>query len=317
MKVSHLLMGGAAALLAFAFSNCTKDENSNADGKVRFELTDAPIDDPDVQGVFVTVAAVKVDGQEIDGFMGKQTFDLKTYQNGQVKVIGEDNDLRAGTYSDVRLVLDYDQDATGASPGCYILFKNGTKQALKTASTTSNEIKATGTLDVAASQTTAAVFDFDLRKSIAYNNNGVYHFATDSELSSALRLTTRAQTGTIKGEVNDLFGQSGSKIVVYAYKKGTYNASEKQPQGASGIKFKNAVSSAIVGEGGNFTLAFLEAGDYELHFVGYDDANDDGKIEEKGMLVLDILGGLDLNSLRLDASATLQLDLTITGILPF
>ena len=51
-------------------------------GSVNFEMTDAPIDDANVQGAFVTVASIKVDGENYGGFSGKQTIDLLAYQNG-------------------------------------------------------------------------------------------------------------------------------------------------------------------------------------------------------------------------------------------
>lgn len=318
MKVSQFLPGCALALLAFGFSNCTKDENPAGTGKVRFEITDAPTDDPNVEGVFVTVANVKVDGENIDGFMGVQTIDLMAYQNGQVKVIGEENSLAAGTYNDVRLVLDVEKDASGAAPGCYVLLKDGTKQALTLAGGAASEIKAGGTLDVAAEQTSAAVLDFDLRKSIVYGSGvGAYKFVTDSELSNAVQLKMKSGTGTISGHLTDAFsGQAGDKIVVYAYKKGTYSADEALSQGTSGVTFKNAVCSAAADGEGNFTMAFVEKGEYELHFVGYEDTNNDGKLEAKGFLLLDLLGSIDPTGVHVDASATVRLDLSIIGLLP-
>ena len=318
MKVSHFLMGGLAALIAFGFSSCKKDDNPSSTGKVRFELTDGPVDDANIQGVFVTVTAVKVDGSVIDGFMGKQTIDLTAYQDGQVRVLGEDSGLSAGTHNDVRLVLDYAQDASGNAPGCYVLLKNGTKQALNAGANTANEIKVEDALVVAADQTTAAVFDFDLRKSVTYNSGATqYKFVTDSELASSVRLVTRTESGMISGTCSDPLHLAGSKIIVYAYEKGAYTTAEKQPRGPSGIQFKNAVSSAAVDGEGNFTLAFLQKGTYELHFVGYEDSNNDGKLEEKGFLILDIPGGLSLDNLRVEANANLQLSLSITGLLPF
>lgn len=319
MRVSQFLLSGTAALLlAFGISSCDKDNNPSTTGKVRFELTDAPVDDPNIEGVFVTVADVKVSGESIDGFMGKQTVDLTAYRNGQVKVVGEDNDLTAGTYNDVRLVLDLEKDASGVTPGCYVLMKDGTKHTLQTATNTALEVKASGPLDVSGDQTSAAVIDFDLRKALAYNTgNRPYKFVTDSELTASVQLKMRTETGTVKGALTDAFGgQAGSKIVVYAYKKGSFTANEKLPQGPSGIQFVNAACSAVADGEGNFTLAFLEKGDYELHFVGYDDANSDGKLEAKGFLLLDVFGGLDLTDLTVNSGATVQLNLTIIGLLP-
>lgn len=318
MKVSLYSAAALAAILTIGLSSCEKDSTSGT-GKVAFEITDAPIDDANIQSVFVTVTAVKVDGELLNNFSGTQTIDLLAYQNGQVKALGT-GDLSTGTHSDIRLVLDYDTDANGASPGCYVLAKNGVKHALKAAASASNEIQITGgSVKVDENTTTTAVVDVDLRKAIKYGANGAssaYAFVTDSELNASARLTAKTKTGKISGQCNDGLGLAGNKIVVYAYKKGTFSDSEKQPQGTSGIMFKNAVSSTACDANGNYTLSFLEAGDYELHFVGYQDLNNDGKMEEKGSLVLQILNGLDLTAIRVTAQATIQVDVTVTGIIP-
>jgi len=318
MKVTNLMLGAAFALLFGGLTSCTKDDDNNgSQGQVNFEITDAPVDDPNIQSVFVTVASVKVDGTTISDFSSKQTIDLLAYQNGSVKGLGSGK-LNAGTYTDVRLVLDYNTDAAGTGPGCYVLTKDGVKHALSTSVNTTNELKSSNSLKVNSSSTTNAVFDFDLRKAIKYTSSGTskYQFVTDTELSSALRIATKEQSGTIVGSFNDALNLAGSRVVVYAYKKGTFTESEKEVQGTSGIRFKNAVSSAVVGSNDQYQLSFLESGDYSLYYVAYDDANSDGKLEEKGMLVLNLLGGLDVTNINVGASATVRLDVTVSGLLP-
>jgi len=305
-------------LLLGSLSSCTKDENASKN-QLYVELTDAPIDDANIQGVFVTVADLKVDGNSFDDFSGKQSINLLAYQNGQVKSLGN-TELETGAYTYIDLVLDYDQDANGNSPGCYVLTKDGEKHALKAGANASSTITATGTpVMIDENSNATAVLDFDLRKAIQYgpNNSGqAYQFVTNSELNSAVRLTAKSKTGTITGTCTDLLSLGGSKIVVYAYKAGSFSDSEKQPQGSSGIMFKNAVSSAACDPNGNFTLAFLESGDYELHFIGYEDADSDGKLDVKGSILLEVLGNLNLNNIRVGAQATVQVNVEVTGIIP-
>ena len=319
MRVSMFMAAGFAAILMIGFTNCKKDETPSGTGSVSFEITDAPIDDANIQGVFVTLVTVKVDGQEIDNFSGKQTIDLMAYQKGQVKALGSGS-MNAGNYNDVRLVLDYETSATGTSPGSYVLTKDGVKHPLKATVGAANEVKiSTGTLNVTENGNATAVIDFDLRKALTYSTTpatSAYQFVTDAELSAATRLAMKTKTGAITGTCTDGLGLAGSKIVVYAYKKGSFNTSETQPQGSSDIMFKNAVTSSVCDASGEFTLTFLEAGEYDLRFVGYQDANNDGKLEEKGALVLDVLGGLNLTSISVSAAATVRLDVTVTGILP-
>ena len=318
MKVSILKPAAFAALLLIGFTSCKDDDNTTT-GNVAFEVTDGPIDDTNIEGVFVTVASVKVDGQEISDFNGKQTIDLMAYQNGQTKTLGG-ADLAAGVYSDISLELDYDKDANGNTPGTYVLTKDGVKHALKAGTSASSDIKINAaTLDVPSSGDVTAVIDFDLRKSVRYNSGSTtsdYQFVTDSELAASTRLAMKSRSGTIKGQVTDALNLSGDKVVVYVYEKGSFTSAETNPQGSSGIMFKNAVTSAVTDSNGNYNLSYLEAGDYELHYVAYDDTDNNSQLEEKGMLVLTVLNGLNLNAITVGAGATVQLNVTVASILP-
>ncbi len=322
--MKHFLSGALLLATIILFTNCTKDDDgTNVTGQAQFEVTDGPIDDASVKGAFVTVTAVKVDGKTISNFSGKQTIDLMAYQNGDTKALGL-AELESGTYSDVSLVLDYETDASGNSPGCYVLTTDNVKHSLKSSANTSNEFKInSGSFEVKEGSTTNVVMDFDLRKSIRYQeapqNDDKYDFVTDSELRSSLRLVTKANSGKVSGNCSDNLGLAGEKIVVYAYKKGSFNKSQEiQGQGASNVTFKNAVTSANVNGQGNYTLAFLEEGDYELHFFGYEDKDNDGKMELKGELELNLAGnlGIDLNSVSVQSNSTVSVSVIVTGLLP-
>lgn len=322
--MKHLMSVVLLVTSTFLFLNCGKDDDgTSVTGTAKFEITDGPIDDANVKGAFVTVTAVKVDGETISNFSGKQTIDLMAYQNGNTKALGL-AELEAGTYTDVTLVLDYETDATGNSPGCYVLTTDNAKHSLKSAANTSNEVKInTGSFEVKDGSTTDVVLDFDLRKSIRYQEapqgNDRYDFVTDTELRTALRLVAKSKSGNVSGACNDNLGVAGDKIVVYAYKKGTFNkAQELQLQGDGKVQFKNAVTSGAVNAQGNYTLAFLQEGDYELHFFGYEDKDNDGKMEIKGELELNLVGnlGIDLNSLNVNAGSNATVSVNVLGILP-
>jgi hypothetical protein len=74
------------------------------------------------------------------------------------------------------------------------------------------------------------------------------------------------------------------------------------------------VSSTAINSNGEFKVAFLKNGDYEIYFAAYKDLNSDGKLDFLGTLVMNSL--VDLIDLRLAASANLQLNVTVIGILP-
>ncbi len=125
-------------LLSLFFTNCSKDEATSPNpttppttvetkGRVNLEITDAPSDDPNIKGVFVTVAEVKIDGKTFDGFKGKTTIELSAYHSGRTEALGL-GELETGSYKELTIVLDYETDAQGNSPGCYALTKNDEKE---------------------------------------------------------------------------------------------------------------------------------------------------------------------------------------------
>ena len=320
-SMKNLLKFSFLFFLVLGFTQCTEDAEDDSitlSGKAQFELTDAPIDDANVKGAFVTVTAVKVDGEVISDFSGKQTIDLLAYQNGNTQALGL-ADLEAGTYSNISLVLDYETDANGDQPGCYVLTTDNTKKSLQANGSSTGEIKVnSGSFSVQENSTSNVVIDFDVRKAITRDGDEDYDFATESELEAALRVVTKSNTGTLNGNCSDNLNTS-DRIVVYAYKKGSFNKdTELSGQGSSNIEFKNAVTSAVVDGNGDYTLAFLEKGEYELHFVSYTDDDNDGKMELQGELELSILGnlGLDLFGLTVESNTSLTVNVNVIGLIP-
>lgn len=306
-------------MLAFAIAGtlfitaCNKDNaNTGTNGQLKLELTDGPCDDPNVKAVFVTVAAVKIDGQPFIGFSGKKTINLLAYQQGNVAALGL-SELEAGSYQSVTLVLDNQTDDAGIAPGCYVQTADNVKHALS--ATATQTITATHGFVVNSGATTNLVIDFDLRKAIQYQNGGgadQFDFVGSADLATALRLVVKNEAATMSGTFQNTL-VAADKVVVYVYKKGTFDRAV-EIQSTNGVSFKNAVSSTVVGNNGQFTLAFLEKGDYELHFAAFKDANSDGKLDFQGTLILDSL--LDLGNLRLTSNNTLQLNISVVGILP-
>jgi hypothetical protein len=302
-------------ITSFSLMSCQKD-NSGGSGSgtanTAIKVTDGAIDDASVTGAFVTITDIKLDGQSVQGFT-KTTVDLNAYQNGTTRTLGNFS-LEGRTYSSITFVLDFDMDANGVAPGCYVLA--GTiKHKLQS---TANSITISKGITLVGGVSNSIVADFDLRKMIIHQSGGPsdhFDFATAAELQSSVRIVAESSTGTISGTVTDAVSGSG-KVVAYVYKKGTFNRSvEMQGQGASSIEFKNAVSSAVVSGTGSYELHFLESGDYEIYFASYKDTNADGEFELKGTLIAVGTGGLDLLGLKVNANATLKVDVTVTGVL--
>lgn len=301
------------SIAALTFISCQK-ENSDDSGNASttIKITDAPIDDASVTGAFVTITDIKLDGQSVQGF-SKTTVDLMAYANGSTKTLGNFN-LAGRTYSSITFVLDFDADANGVAPGCYVL-AGAIKHKLQS---TANSITISKGITLVSGASNSIVADFDLRKMIIYQSGGPadqYEFATAAELQSSVRVVAESSTGTISGSVNDAVSGSG-KVVAYVYKKGTFNRTvEMQGQGSSNIQFKNAVNSSLVNGSGSYQLHFIENGDYEIHFASYKDTNADGKFELQGTLIATAGGGLDLLNLKVNANASLKVDVAVTGVL--
>lgn len=301
-------------LLVFSILSCEKDpDESGLEGEVQVEITDAPVDDAQVRAVFITIADVRVDGNSINGF-SKTSLDISSYQNGNTELLGALN-LDAKSYSEVTLVLDYDTDASGNSPGCYVVDESGSRQPVRS---TSDEIKIRNNFEVVANQTTQLLIDFDLRKCLtreeAPTAEDEYEFVSSSEMNSSLRLVNRNESGMITGNCQDLVSDSET-LVVFAYRKGTYNR-DNEVEGGDDLTFKGAVTSAVVAGNGDYELHFLEAGEYEIHFGSFKDEDNNGKAELQGTLVLDAITAIDLGAITVDAQASVTVNVLATGIIP-
>ncbi|MFT6708577.1 MAG: hypothetical protein ACJATF_003439 [Flavobacteriales bacterium] len=163
------------------------------------------------------------------------------------------------------------------------------KHSLQSNSNTTGEITInSGTFTVAENTTTKFFLDFDVRKAIKKQDNpeanDEYDFVTEAELRSSVRIVNKD--------------------------------TEVEGQGSSEITFKNATSSCIVEADGSYTLSFLSEGEYELHYVSYEEEGNDGSLEASGMLEVDALLSLDILALQLDASADVTLDVTVLAVNP-
>jgi hypothetical protein len=314
--VTAVFFGCAVTML----TACNEENEPMGQGEVEFEITDAPIDDASVKSVVVTIADVKVDGQSLSGFT-KQTIDLKAYFDGNTKVLGSAV-MDARTYSNVILVLDLNTDAQGNSPGCYVLDQDNLKYKLKSTATGTADIVINQSWKAAKDTKTKIVMDFDLRKSLRYSDDPTirYSFVSENNLQAAVRLAAREKSGTIKGSYQQESDVDAERIIVYAYKKGTFNAStETQAQGTDGIYFKNAVASAAVKEsltGKVYTVAFLPEGEYELHFAAYSKNTSTGRVSFDAMLQSETsVNGSVANIIVVKANASINISTSVKGVI--
>lgn len=315
MNVKNLFKTGFLILSMGLAVSCSEDdmETGEPEGQTyntEVYLTDAPIDNAEVQAAFITVTGVKVNGKSIEGFE-KTTVNVSSLQNGDTFLLG-DLDLESGATSQISLILDNDTDASGEAPGNYILTTSGEKKALVSSA---GEIAINDDVEIKENDNNQIILDFDLRKIIGSSEAGEYHFVSNTQFSNSIRAVNSLEAGSITGTVSDFGSTQSESMLVFAYEKGTYSEAEAQAN-ADGVLFANAVSSAKVQEAnGDFELHFIEEGDYELHFISYADDNNNGQLELQGEIEATSATSLDLGDLSVEAGSNVELEIILIGLL--
>lgn len=311
---NYLKISGLAFIALVGMMSCNKDDDSAMEGEsynTSFEVTDAPIDNAEVEAVFVTIANVSVDGKSLEGFSAA-TVNLAALVNGKTEALGN-LDLQAKSYSSIVFELDFDKDVNGDAPGCYVKKADGEKDALVASS---NKLTINDKFEVLANATNVIVVDFDLRKIIKEEKNGLdsdFNFVTMSELSAGIRTVNAELTGKISGSASDT-NNTSDKIIVYAYDKGTFNADvETKGKGESGVTFANAVTSAEVKNlNGSYSLDFLKEGEYELIFASYKEDEASG-FSFNALLNVESTTGINLGAITVSSAIQISANVTVTG----
>jgi hypothetical protein len=252
--------------LALVLMTSCEDNNSTGDntGRLSLSITDAPIDQYDITGVFITVTEIQIhkggsDWQVIEEFEGPVTYNLLELTHGISELMAV-TELPAGVYTQIRFMLDAPENmgqGNHTNPGCYLEFADGTTAPLFVPSGGQSGYKAIGNFSVPVNGEVHVTADFDVRKSVvAAGNSGRFL------LKPTIRLVVDDESGTISGSVTNL--EEGTCVVVYAYEAGTYQPDEAGEPDPDTPRFPNAVSSDMVCDQNDFKIPFLAPGLYDL-----------------------------------------------------
>ncbi len=268
-----LAAAAGVLLLAAACSNIFGDGDN---GVLSLSITDAPIDADNVDGVFITFEEIQYhrNGQweTFDEFEGPRTIDVLALSGGESELLGEFS-LPAGNYTQVRFMLGIGELGAG-NEGSYISFNDGTEdKPLFVPSGEQSGYKAQGVFSVPSNGSVSVTADFDLRRAVVETGDGDYI------LRPVIRLVVDGQAGSIRGTVDGT--AEGSSYVVFAYESGEYDDSETAEPDGGDSRFPNSVTSSPV-EDGEYTLAFLAEGTYDLVLAEYDN---EGDIRENAVVV--------------------------------
>ncbi len=261
MKYLKSLAATLLIIPTLMFTSCDDDNSNELDGTgtARLEATDAAVDAENITGVFLSVdeAQFMANGQIQNSIMfeSPKEFNLMDYQNGETYILGE-TELEAGAYDEIRLILTSSNQA-------YVKYLNGSTDEIKVPSGSTSGYKIMGDFEIMANGMTELVLDVDLRKALVKKGNGEFN------LRPTARLITKSATGMIQGTVDEDNMDDADKVVVYAYLEGTFEDSEMDEPTDGNSRFENSVNSAVADASGNFTLAFMPEGDYELIVASY------------------------------------------------
>lgn len=273
MKNFKRVILALALVPALLFSSCDNDNPAmnEVDGKgtARLEATDAAVDAENITGVFLSVEEAQfiANGQVRNSisYESPQVFNLMDFQNGNTFAMGE-AELDAGTYNQVRLILTSSSEA-------FVEFADGTRQDVEVPSGSTSGYKINGEFDVLAEGVSNVIVDVDLRKALVKEGNG------DFKLRPTARLISRESTGMIRGQLDSEAQQGADRLVVFAYAKGTFNNSEKNEPSNGRTRFEGAINSATADANGNFTLAFMPEGEYELIVATFNENESENTFE--------------------------------------
>ena len=278
MKIKGIILVSVFALF-LAFTACEENNDTTDKGTLSLALTDAPIDNESVTGVYITINGLQYHKQNnswetFDAYEQKEV-NLLDLTDGETMPLGA-FEMEAGQYNQLRFMLDAPTYGEGAqsNPGCYITFDDGTQQDLFVPSGGQTGYKATGAFRVPSNGDVQLTADFDVRKSVVNaKNSGMYI------LKPTIRLVADNEAGKIVGNVTNITDTTDD-YNVYAYEDGTYDVSEIEV--ADTVEeyeenlFPNAVTSDMVGKENGYKLNWLAPMTYDLVVAKYID----GKFQE-------------------------------------
>lgn len=243
-------------------------------GEVTLGVTDAPVDS--AQHVYVQFTGVELQGgngntQNIDfgtddqGNPITKNWDLLSLQNGQRDFLLNGHALDSGKYNWIRLKVNAQADGVYDS---YIVI-NGSNYELAIPSGAETGLKLNTPFTISDQDTVDFTVDFNLRKSI-HNPNGMIgpSGAPVYQLRPTLRLVDSNETGRISGTLDTAIfsgltcsSPAADGYAVYAYSGSGVTADDIDNISPDPVTTGKPVQTD---SGWQYTLAFLNPGDYTL-----------------------------------------------------
>ncbi|SFU67095.1 protein of unknown function [Pustulibacterium marinum] len=224
----------------FVFTSCSDDDNDSEastgdSAKMSVKMVDAP-GDYDAVNIEVEDVVIKyANDTEVSLDVDDETYDLLQLTGGANAQLALEEDIPAGTISQIRLVLGGDNS----------IVVDGETYDLATPSAQQSGLKLNVNETLEAGYTYEYILDFDVEESIVTQGNGSY------SLKPTIRATATAETGIIEGVVVPagiptlVTATNGSvEVSTYANADGSY-ALYGLPEGSYTLTFTPALGLGL------------------------------------------------------------------------
>lgn len=294
----------AVSTLAAALAACGGSgggSSTGSTGNVSVGLTDAPtLDLSSVNIAFTAIRLKPADGDWIE-FPLDDTgmLNLLDLQGGVTEPLITDEEVPAGPYTEIRLIIDNDSS---------FVTRESTGDATYTLAVPSGEqsgLKLKGDFEVTADTSTSYTIDFDVRKSIVDPQGQALG---NYMLKPVLRLVANDNVGTIEGEVD--YAQISSVRLSddglancepdYEGSVYVYEGADVEPVDLNVSRDESAANPLMVlpvtaqesGSLYDWVAAFLPEGDYTLSYsCQVDDNETDDTLEFDGTQNVTVVAG--------------------------
>ena len=263
-----------ATLLILALAACSSgsDDRSSTiapdSGFLTVALTDAPVDDAvEVIVVFTGIELQRGAASTINiDFDTPRSIDLLSFRDGKTTNLVEGTAVLPGEYQWIRLKIRAEENLQN---GSRIRLRDGRQFPLYIPSGSESGLKLNRRFQVAQGATTRLLIDFDLRKSVVAPPGQAPNWI----LRPSLRLVDQLEVGNLTGTV-DIAGLAAAQQLtpsqcragLYVYRGLNITPDDMDGDTTDGTDpvVYQPLSPTVPGAAVNYTVHFLEAGDYTV-----------------------------------------------------
>lgn len=266
MLVSFFKCIGVAVIGLFIFS-CKRQDST---GTLDLRMTNTLLLDDSVQGVYITISDLYVDGEAFRTEELPRVVNLLDLEQDTFFMMGVSSVL-AKMHTHIRLVVDNAETPDGNSPGSYVQWHSGAKYPLS--ASTETEFIASNAFTVPLDGSNTVSIEINLRKAIQKDSLGNYRWRSADVLRHSFRSFSLRNAGLVKGTCTIPPTLQNAKIVLHGYLKGSYLGAQELSPDEQGLTFPNALVSTTVNADGSYVLGYIPESQLVLLIARYEKVN--------------------------------------------